>query len=369
MKTQHQSFSSEKFAGLQRSLSRVLPWLSLVWGIVSGFLISRDSAHNLRFLIFSGALLVFSGLVSLWFLWRQRLEAANLSPERGLAGLLHARAGLVEWVVLTGTQIYAQYIFMFSIPLLFFSKSWVVLVLTLLGVASSLWDPWWMRLVKSEWYRTALRTLAVLLAASFFFALFLAPYLKYYRFYLIFVALLTVFPWHLAMRWRAFTFKKFLPFLSVIMVVAVPIFLFERLPLPLLAVWLQEGRFAQGADPKNLAARVVSPVSRSKLKQILDGEGQLCCLSPVVAPQGFEAEISQEWYVDGRKIDTISLPPLRGSAGEKSFRTYSCKKNLIKMQNWQEIKCVTVLAHSFELGAVHLSPAAESSSAVLPEPQ
>ena len=345
----------EKIAGFLRSLSWTLPWLSLAWGVVSGLLISRDNAHTLRFLIFSAALLLFSGLVSLWFLWRERLNAQNLTPQGRLSALLHARAGLVEWVVLTGTQIYAQYLFMFSLPLLFFAESWLVLGITFCCVASSLWDPWWVRLVKSEWYRTAIRIVALLLAASFMFALFLSPYLRFYPVFLSVVALATGYPWHLGLPSQSSRFKNYLPFLSVVVLVVAPFLFFAHVPMPLLAVWIQDGRFAQGLDPKNLESRVKSPLARLELKQILSADGQLCCVSPVVAPQGFEAELSQEWYVDGRKIDTIELPPIRGSAGEHSFRTYSCKRNLIKMDDWSEIKCVTVLGKTLALGEVRLS--------------
>ena len=369
MKTQHQGNSWEKFAGLQRSLSRLLPWLSLVWGIVSGFLISRDDAHTLRFLVFSIALLIFSGLLSLWFLWRKRVSGAETAPERGIAGLLHARAGLVEWAVLTGTQVYAQYLFMFSLPLLFFSKSWFFLVLTALSVASSLWDPWWVKLVKSEWYRTGIRTLALLLASSFFFALFLHKYLFVYRFYLAAIAILTVFPWHLSLNWRAYSVQKILPFASVLLLVAMPLFVFKSTTIPLLSVWVQDGRFALGQDPKDQKSRVTPSITRSKLKEILQGDGQICCVSPVVAPQGFESEVSQEWAIDGKVIDTISLPPVQGAAGEKSFRTYSCKKNFTKIDKWNEIECTTILGGALRVAKIRLIQEHEPSVPALPEQQ
>lgn len=335
-----------------------MPWLSLAWGVASGLLISRDASHTWRFLVFSLALVVFSALLSLWFLWRQKMEREPSDPVTRLGRVMHARSGAIEWLGVTAAQIYAQYILMFSLPLLFFARAWNVLLFMVVLVASTLWDPWFVRLFKSIWYRACLRVSCVLLAASYVFSLFLSEYLEYLPQTLATAAALGAFPWHsprIRSRADMALSAPHAPFFATLSCVCVPLILFHWTQFPLLSVWMPEARFAAGDDPKEASNSLPWTLEPTTIAQALTSESGLCCVTPVVAPPGFASPLMHRWSVDGKIIDTIPLPAVRGLEGERSFRTFSCKRNLPNPQHAREIVCAVLAPGEVSLGRIKMT--------------
>ena len=168
--------------------SRLLPWASLVWGLASGMFLARRFDSAPKVLAFAVALLLASAALGAWTTWVARLAARaqahedlpiasgdpsvpplsaspSLRPAMRVLALKHRE--WIDWAAVTVMQIFAQYILMFSLGFLWSARAWFHFALCSTLVASTLWDPLFTRLVRSDSYRLTLRALGLALAASF----------------------------------------------------------------------------------------------------------------------------------------------------------------------------------------------------------
>lgn len=336
-----------------RANAWVLPWASLTWGLASGVMISRDYQRSGRLVAFTFALVVFSAALSLWFQWEKKavLKADSLGK---FAQKVQNKAGIIEWLGITATQLYVQYILMFCLPLLFFAKAFWCFSLTILCVGSTLWDPWWVKLVKHGWYRASVRSWSMCLATSFLFPLFFARFLEHYYWAMAFLALAITFPYPTLFRPRSQSVFDVLP-CAVIIVLIATMASGRVLPrFPLLAVWLKDPQMAFSDDSGASFSDppIESPLARSILRGELAAGLALCCITPVVAPGTLNVQVFHEWTVDGVFLERIALPEIKGSTLEASFRTYSCKRNFPALEKAKKLGCRTFLQGNVEIGQV-----------------
>src|SRR6478735_3569513 len=106
----------------------------LGYGIYSVFMMKRDFQHTTRLTIFLLALVPVFLLLHLVGKIVTRQEAKGQSSPR-----LKAVNWLSQWL----TQNMTQYILMFSLPFFIVSQRWMYLGVTLVLLATTLWDEWW----------------------------------------------------------------------------------------------------------------------------------------------------------------------------------------------------------------------------------
>ncbi len=345
------------WAALARRLGRgvvALSFLSMVWGLASGFTITRDYAHSSRLVGYLAALVVVSTLFRIWLEYARRRR--DVPRQSGLTDALLSKPHVVEGMVVTVTQYCIQYIMMFCIPLLFLAGAWVTLGFAVVVVASSLVDRWWFRLSRKSWYTGLVRSFSAVVACSFAFAVYFPKWLDVYYPVLGAVAMFSILPWDLLIERRVPRLSHFLPCLVILLVVLVQIGLGSWVRVPLLSVWLKKPTIGTGLAERRLADAWGAKTPRRKLSEALAGGLDVCCLTPVVSPSGVASTVTHEWWVDDKRIDRIVLPAVRGhDDGAQAFRTFSCKKNLPPPGSIHRLGCRVLLDDQIYLGRVDVS--------------
>ncbi len=347
-------------AELRRRLGRrayLLPWLSFAYGIVSGVTITRDFAHSSSLVRWFVTLIVVSiALRAFTYVQREEL-GAKLGERFGVVRHLLDRPALIQGLGSGLTQYSVQYIGMFCLPLLFFAQAWWTFGLTLLVVGTTLWDSWWDRLAPRFWYLALIRAVSAVLAASFTFAVLLPRQLAWFHPLCAAAAAAAVLPWHrLSSRTRPER-RELLPFLVVSALAVYQASTDAWLRVPLLSVWLKAPQMGVGIDHRKLREPWHAEVSRERLSLALSLGQDVCCITPVVSPSGVLAKVIHEWRADGRIIDRISLPEIRGGGGPDGlapFRTFSCKKHLPPPSRTGLLECLVYLEPAIYLGRVRL---------------
>jgi hypothetical protein len=343
---------------MARVLGKAMPWLSLFWGVASGVVIARRFDMASHVLAFAVALFIASFVLGLWSTWLERarrreeeianaadgadsLESGARKDSTRLRALALRHQAPIDWAMATGTQIFAQYLLMFALPFLWYARAWGMLVFSTLLVATTLWDPLFLKLVRSYAYRLILRATSFALATSFLVGALVPRHAHFYALAALAAALAGGLPWRLPSRSGpagigAFTLP-FVPFVLLVALALLHIFVGGPLRFPLLAVWVKGGSFAlqdstggwaSGGAPSGGALNGGDPMSRDHVEGLLSQGGRLCCVSPLVAPRALHREVVHEWWLDGKKLDAIELPPLQGRDEGAAYRTFSCKKNL-----------------------------------------
>lgn len=330
--------------------ARALPWLSLVYGIVSGVYLTRDYAHSTQLLFYLALAVVVQGSLRLALFVAER-RAGHLALVQNLA----QRPDLVQGLALGAQQYAVQYILMYCIPLLFVARAWVTFGLAVLAVATTLWDTWWLKLARNPLYTSAMRTLAATLAASFAFAVVFPARLSAFYPTLGAVAVLAAVPWDELRRKRLrIGFLPFLPAVVVLAAVGVQVKADHWLRFPLLSVGLRGAGLGVGIQDRELVERLPRSVPRARFAELALRGDELCCLTPIVSPSGLTAPVTHEWRFDGLVGDRINLPPVRGRGDAGSFRTFSCKKHLPTPATLREVECIVLLDGTIRIGHTRL---------------
>jgi hypothetical protein len=321
------------------ALGKALPWLSMAWGVASGLLISRRFEMASRVLVFAIALLVASLVFGLWSSWRERQDQ-SAEAGQGLEGEAHRgrlfkHQGRIDWALVTGTQVFSQYLLMFSLTFLYWTGAWLYLGLALLAVCTTLWDPLFFRVVRLYPYRLLLRAAAFALAASFLVGALFPKFISQYAMVSLAAAFLGAFPGrvlHGRVRGLQAYAGALLPLACVGLAALAHSMWGGLFRFPVLSVWVKGGEFAlqdaQGEWLPKPTGFASEALSLSDVASTLAEGGRLCCVSPVVAPRALQSEVVHEWWQAGQKVDTILLPELKGRDEGAAYRTFSCKKNL-----------------------------------------
>jgi hypothetical protein len=368
-----------RLAALQKRLGRwsiVFPIISMAWGVTSGITVSRDfekSRHLIGYLV---ALVLASALLRLWT-DRQAFntgesevkEARPLTRAARIAASLRKRPAIISFPTLQVTQYCAQYIIMFSVPLLYFARAWLTLGLVSSLAATTLWDRWWSRLVPQPWYLPLIRLTCTVLALAFVVPVFFPQNLKWFYPLLAFSALLSSLPWDTLTRRRPYSWKALCLPLTVSLMIGTEAAMGPDARFPLLSVWIKSPALGFGVSQRSLSDPVSYPMSRARLKANLDSGVGLCCLTPVMGPHGMTSTLVHEWRVNGNLLDVIHLPPIRGGGSTApEYRTYSCKRYFPKLHEIRTISCTAFLEGRHMLTEVEVNVVDEDSGANSPAP-
>ena len=341
----------------------IFPILSTSWGIASGVTVSRDYEKSRYLVGYLAALVLLSVLLRLWmdrqaFWLVEPEESANQSrgPRARLKASLKKRPELVEVPTLQVTQYCAQYIVMFSLPLLYTAHAWVTLALVTILAATTLWDRWWGRLIRQTWYRSLIRLLSTVLAIAFVYPVFLPKELNLFHPTLGILALLSVLPWDLVTRRRSIRRGDWLPAWGVGSLILAQSVLGAATWFPMLSVWIKSPAMGFGIENRVLHEEIKSQVSRGQLIAGLASPEGLCCLTPVKGPSGISSTLVHEWRVNGRLVDKIPLPPVLGTGHFPSeYRTYSCKHYFPNPSEIASISCLAYLEGHHLLSEVEIA--------------
>ncbi len=318
-------------------LQRALPWASLSWGLYSGYSMARDYSRVSKLANFTlGAVffLFFVHLCTVWFL-RARHQQGTLGR---FGKLVTEKEAFIVWAGSTGTQFYVQYILFFTLPFLYYTKSWLSFAGSLLIVCTVIWDPWWNILFSKKWYRVLIRAWSCLLALSFLFPILYLPFLEKFDLLVTSAFLALLLPWTSLWKfWHEKKYLDFVPLLCALMGFA-GVHLFARdFKFTPLSIWVKNSALGLGILERQVAVPFAGNVTLQELEEGID-EG-LCCATPVVAPGTLKGEVVHEWHLDGQKIDSISLGEVRGLSEKVAFRTYSCKQNFPQLKHSSRIMC------------------------------
>jgi hypothetical protein len=355
----------------------LLPILSTLWGITSGITVSRDYDKSPQLIGYLAALVLVFFLLRIWFEndpkdlndLPERASGTSLTRRKKIHASLRKRPRWIEVPAMQVTQYCAQYIVTFSLPLLYDAQAWPAFCVALLLAATTLWDPWWVSLVKHPWYRSVIRIVSTILAVGFVYPVVFPTSLYWYQTLVGVLALLVGLPWQLLRRGRAsrkqkafegrrlfFSFlENWGPALGVIFITTSQWVIGQHDWFPVLSVWVKSPAMGIGIDQRALKEPMVSTISRLKLEEALGSPDGLCCLTPVKGPSGMASPIVHEWRVDGVVADRIILPAVLGTGEHpREFRTFSCKHHLPKVSEAQNISCIAYLEGRHLLSEVQL---------------
>jgi hypothetical protein len=276
---------------------KYIPWLSLVWGVFSVFLIGHDLAGIYKVLFFA-ALFAAVALLGVVF------------P--------HGRSKVLDWLKLVSQQSAAQYILFFAVPLLWKAElwSWLVLITTL--ALSTLWDPLYDKLWRVSWYRLLLITLSLTLVVSLSVVTWMPRLLGYSTLLALFVCLVAQISSSFAadkikqaeagvIRWAPTSWRKIFLRDSWQALFLFAVYFLSGTPLPPLGVWVVEGRIEAHIETRSIE-----------------------CVTRIAAPAGFRSGLVHSWSIEDTKDfrDTIILSEVVGNGIEaKPFTTRSRKQS------------------------------------------
>ncbi len=343
-----------------RRLKPVLPVVSFLWAVFSGIRIARDFSHGWRLLVFAGGVWFVLFVFSLWidFLERTTLRQREL---QGLYKYLAKRRKMVEWLALAVAQFQVQYVFFFSIPFLFWSKSWLIFCVAVATAFSTLWDPWWEKLIRFPAYQGFVRSFSLVLATSFSFAILLPAVAPFVSFFAVAIGIVAAVPWREVRCHgflQTFSLHRFsLPFPVGFWVVLFLSFLSGGKGFPLLSVWVSnQASFGFEVEKRNLVSPISDSLQRSVLQENLRLGKRICCWTPIVAPHSLQSNLEHVWTENGvRVLDTIRIGEVVGLDKDRSFRTFSCKTVIENVSELRELSCRVRIAGILDIGGVALT--------------
>jgi hypothetical protein len=305
-------------------MKKLIPFLSLGWGVFSVFFITHNNT-GIGKLFFFSTLFIFAGLAGFFF----------------VAG----KNKVLDWLKIASQQAALQYILFFAIPLLWRAENWTWLLLTGITGASTLWDPLFNSLWQRKIYRmwtviTCLLLLAglalILYAPNLFYLKFIAPAALSLTVYFILStpfrssgAVVSGTSEHSFADFRILFKQIWQPLLLCLLFSLTPT------PLPPLGIWLNAGEIKFDAENKSMS-----------------------CETRIASPDGFKGKVVHIWEFSDPRIlrDEITLPEISGNGiDEKPFRTISRKKafsipyeEVLK----SEIRCSVELPHLGRVGKI-----------------
>ena len=342
-------------------LMLIFSLLSMVWGIISGIMLTRDYAQSTRLIAYMALFVAVSVLFRMWLELARRTEqraAIESAKSQGrLLKFMLERPVLVEAAALFATQVAVQYIAMFCLPLLFFARAWVSLGLALGLAVVSLVDPWWNYFAKRPLCMAAARCFSAVIASSFCFAIFFPGYLAYFYHCLAVVAVVSVLPWQLLIEPRRRVFSDWLPSALIGLLALVGAVTNHELRVPLLSVWLKDPGIGLSVEDHQLVGSWQDVEPRAKLLAALAEREEVCCFTPIVSPSGVDAAVTHEWFMNDKVIDRIELSKVRGvgQVNGKAFRTFSCKRHIAGAETAQTLGCRVFLGGDIYLGRALVS--------------
>ncbi|MEN9528923.1 MAG: hypothetical protein RI932_796 [Pseudomonadota bacterium] len=308
---------------------KYIPWISLVWGVFSVFLIGHDLAGIYK-VVFFAALFAAVALLGIVF------------PQ--------GRSKALDWLKLVSQQSAAQYILFFAVPLLWKAELWMWLTLVTVLALSTLWDPLYNRLWRSAWYRVLLITVSLTLVTSLSVVTW-APYLLGYS---TLIALLVCFVAQVAssfaadkiiqaergvVAWGPTSWKNIVLKDAWQGLILFIVYFFSGSPLPPLGVWVVEGRIEAHAETRSIE-----------------------CVTRIAAPAGFKSGLVHSWSIQESEHfqDNIALSEVIGNGIEaKPFTTRSRKQSFpIPFEDVvkKTIKCRVSLPGTGAIGTIEMLP-------------
>ncbi|BBH51687.1 hypothetical protein [Fluviispira sanaruensis] len=331
--------------------SVLLPWLSLLWGIISSFLLIRDYSKSIRLSVFTLLFLFFIISMSTWYSFIKNSSSDNIQNLKKIQKSLHKRKDLFEFFGSTATQYFVQYIFMFCLPFVYFKKSWFWFVLLLVFSLLTLWDPFWTRLFRYSFFRLLLRFLAFYLTFSFSFVVLFPKSLDVFYNLLLVFGILIIFPWKRIFSHNNFKWTQFISTSIMAIIMIIHAFLPYEFKFPLLSIWIEDARFSF-EKPKSIDFKSIdtNKIDKKYFLGKMNSNSKLCSITPIIAPIGVSYEIIHEWYVDNQFIDKILLPEVKGLNNKDKFNTYSCKRYFPNIKNAKEIRVKAFLKNGIYIG-------------------
>lgn len=322
-----------------------LPWLSVVYGIASGFAIERDYAKSQRLLLLGIGTIVFIIFLAQLERLRRRHEAtANEKWQKHMPRLVFAG----NWL----TQSCVQYISLFVLPLTFFNKSYVHMIVACLCATVAIVDQFWQRAVRWPFFLPLVRAISGYFALSFSLPTLAPKLLPYYATIVDMALILLFIPWSLLEQWWDLTWQRRLLWLICISFPLGNLFI-PLLPGPvLLSVWVKDLSFGYNVTDHALRQTLGEGVAQQELATHLQNGDKLCCYTPIMGPVGLEPSIVHEWYADDALIDRIQLGPVSGrsSMNEPGFRTFSCKATFPNLGMVSSLRCRVLLGQGAIIG-------------------
>jgi len=324
-----------KLAPIVPLVMRVLPWFSLLTGIVGAFFMDRTP--DAAWLVLLAALAGWGVLFAFAALHALDVDA--------LSGRRRALARIGQVTSLIALQSLMQQSLFFALPFYVLASTWLFshaafLALLLGACAITLWDPLYERLMTSAPVRVAMQLFATFVAVN---AILPALGLSN-RMSLVVSALFAASGTPLEMLVHAdrATRKRRAIAVSVASGIALPLLVSTVLapfipPSPLRLV---------GGD---IGTTIVDHEVQDPTEVFERPPERLACVTKVSAPRGVKDAIVHVWWKDGRVVDRV---PVRIEGGnERGFRTFSKKTNLTKdpVGVWA---CVVETETGQRLGAV-----------------
>lgn len=336
---------------LYSKYSRLLPWASLIWGVGSSFLLTRDYTKATRLGIFTCAFFLLIVVMSTWYSYITKISLQSHDGLKKFHRSLHKRKHFLEFIGLTATQYFIQYIFMFCIPFLYFKQEWIWLFFLVFFLGMTLWDPFWIRLFKVSFFRLLLRLIASCMAFGFLYAVLFPTYLDYYYIWFSGVCFFAVFPWNSFVINRMVKIPEIIASFLLTLAISVHSFLPSDLQFPVISIWMENSKISF-EKPGNDSFEIINGNIKSRkevLKNINSGK-QLCAISPIIAPIGVHSKVYQEWYIDDKFIERIILPTISGSQVNEKYNTFSCKKYFPNLTEAHKIIIKTFLKNGIYVG-------------------
>jgi hypothetical protein len=304
-------------------------------------MMKRDFQHTTRLTIFLVALVPMFLLLHL---------IGRIATQHEARGQSSPRLKTVNWLSQSMTQNMTQYILMFSLPFFIVSHRWVYLGVTLLLLATTLWESWWKALLPITLYRQLLRLWSILCAGSFLYPFIFPGHLSQFYLAMALAAALALFPTRLD-RTHLMSSIALQGLTLVNLLLLPPAFRF-----PLLSVWVNKPHFGINEDQKDHGVRNIPGAwSLREFKATLAEGSSLCCVAPVVAPPGVRERIAQEWTLDGQLLEKPQLKStIRGNANQRGFHSFFCKRKFPPAQAGQLLRCRVSLQDSIFLGETTL---------------
>jgi hypothetical protein len=342
-----------------RQAKILLPVVSLAWAVFSGFRISRDFSNGWRLLVFAAGIWLVLFLFS-WWTERASRHLVSVDMLGGFWQRLVRENGKVEWFAVSVAQFQAQYVLLFSLPFLYFSKSWVMFFLSVLITVTALWDPWWQFLIRFSAYERLVRSFTFFLATSFGIAIFVPMLAPVSQVLLLAVAVLTVLPLRaLAQKGRGalgdFLSAHCWPLVVFWFGIGGAALGGFRV-VPLLSVWVSaQASFGFDITSRNVSVAIKSPQDVGLIRRELASGKKLCCWTPIVAPRSLHSSVQHVWILNGKRVvDTIPVGVVTGLDTERAYRTYSCKSALELGENVTRIDCRVKIGKTLDIGGVAL---------------